>query len=55
MRRVLMGLLIVVVFSVAVSYWLIFVQITNDGLTFENKLRIPEQLFGTLVDGRRQS
>ncbi len=54
MRRVLMGLLIVVVFSVAVSYWLIFVRATNDGLTFENKLQIPEQLFGTVVDGRRR-
>ena len=54
MRRVLMGLSIVVVFSVAVSYWVIFVRATNGGLTFENKLRIPEQLFGTVVDGRRQ-
>ena len=54
MRRVLMGLLIVVVLSVAVSYWLIFVRATNGGLTFENKLLIPEQLFGTVVDGRRQ-
>ncbi len=54
MRRVLMGLLIVVVFSVAVSYWLIFVRATNGGLAFDNKLLIPEQLFGTVVDGRRQ-
>jgi len=38
----------------ATCYWLLFIRATNSGLTFENKLLIPEQLFGTVVDGRRQ-
>ena len=54
MKRAAMGLLIVVVLAVAVCYWLVFIRVTNGGLTFENKLLIPEQSFGTVVDGRRQ-
>lgn len=54
MKRAAVGLLILVMLAGATGYWVIFVRVTNGGLTFENKLRIPEQLFGTLVDGRRQ-
>ena len=44
----------VVLLAGATCYWLIFVRVTNGGLTFENKLLIPKQSFGTIVDGRRQ-
>ena len=47
------GLLIIVLLSGA-CYWLMFIRTTNGGLTFENKLLIPSQLFGTVVEGRRQ-
>ncbi len=49
-----MGLLIIVLLSGVTCYWLMFIRVTNGGLTFENKLLIPDQLFGTVVDGRRQ-
>ena len=48
------GLLTIVLLSVLTCYWLIFVRVMNAGLTFENELQIPEQSFGTVVDGRRQ-
>ena len=54
MKRAVIGLLIVVLLAVATGYWLVFVRPANGGLTFENKLLIPDQLFGTVVDGRRQ-
>ncbi len=54
MKRAMMGLLIVVLLAVGTGYWLIFVRATNGGQTFQNKLLIPEQLFGTVVEGRRQ-
>ncbi len=54
MRPTIIGLLAIVLLSVLTCYWLIFVQVTNAGLTFENELQIPEQSFGTVVDGRRQ-
>ena len=54
MKRAALGLLILVLLSVVTVYWLSFIRVTNGGLTFENKLLIPEQLFGTVVDGRRQ-
>ena len=54
MKRAAMGLLILVLLSGVAVYWLSFIRVTNGGLAFENKLLIPEQLFGTVVDGRRQ-
>ncbi len=54
LKRTTMGLLAMVLLSSVTCYWLIFIRVTNGGLTFENKLQIPEQLFGTVVDGRRQ-
>ena len=54
MKRIALGLLVIVLLAGATCYWLMFIRVTNGGLTFENKLRIPEQLFGTVVDGRRQ-
>ncbi len=54
MKRAALGLLILVLLSGVAVYWLSFIRVTNGGLTFENKLLIPEQLFGTVVDGRRQ-
>ncbi len=54
MKRAALGLLITVLLSAAVVYWLTFIRVTNGGLTFDNKLLIPEQYFGTVVDGRRQ-
>lgn len=53
-KRTTMGLLIIVLLSGVTCYWLMFIRVTNGGLTFENKLLIPDQLFGTVVDGRRQ-
>ena len=49
-----MGLLTIVLLSGVTCYWLLFVRVTNGGLTFENELHVPDQLFGTAVDGRRQ-
>ena len=54
MKRAIVGLLVVVLLAGVAVYWLSFVRVTNGGLTFENRLLIPEQLFGTVVDGRRQ-
>ncbi|MDE0623939.1 MAG: multicopper oxidase domain-containing protein [Bryobacterales bacterium] len=54
MKPTIIGLLTIVLLSVLTGYWLIFVRVTNAGLTFENELQIPEQSFGTVVDGRRQ-
>ena len=54
MKPTVIGLLTVVLLSALTCYWLIFVRVTNGGLTFENELQIPEQSFGTAVDGRRQ-
>ena len=54
MKRAALGLLIIALLSGVTVYWLSFIRVTNGGLAFENKLLIPEQLFGTVVDGRRQ-
>ena len=54
MKRTALGLLGIVLLAGATCYWLMFIRVTNGGLTFENKLLIPEQLFGTVVDERRQ-
>ena len=54
MKPTIIGLLAIVLLSALTCYWLIFVRVTNAGLTFENELQIPEQSFGTVVDGRRQ-
>ena len=54
LKRTAMGLLIIVLLSGVTCYWLTFIRVTNGGLTFENKLLIPDQLFGAVVDGRRQ-
>ena len=54
LKRTTMGLLTIVLLSSANCYWLLFIRVTNGGLTFENKLQIPDQLFGTVVDGCRQ-
>ncbi len=54
LKQVAMGLLMVVLLSGVTGYWLLFVRVTNGGLTFENRLRIPDQSFGTVVEGRRQ-
>ena len=54
MNPIVIGLLAIVLLSVLTCYWLTFVRVTNGGLTFENELQIPEQSFGTVVDGRRQ-
>ena len=54
MKRAALGLLLIVLLAGATCYWLTFVRVTNGGLAFENKLLIPEQSFGTVVDGRRQ-
>ena len=54
MKRIALGLLTIVLLAVATCYWLTFIRVTNGRLTFENKLLIPEQAFGTVVDGRRQ-
>ena len=53
-KRAVMGLLMIVLLSGGTCYWLMFIRVTNGGLTFENELLIPDQLFGTVVDGRRQ-
>ena len=54
LRRAATGLLTIVLLSGATCYWLVFVRITNGGLSFENELLIPDQTFGTVVEGRRQ-
>ena len=54
LKRAATGLLIIVLLAGATCYWLMFIRVTNGGLTFENKLLIPEQSFGTVVDERRQ-
>ena len=54
LKRTALGLLVIVLLAGATCYWLMFIRVTNGGLTFENRLLIPEQLFGTVVDGRRQ-
>ena len=54
LKPTIIGLLTIVLLSVLTCYWLVFVRVTNAGLTFENELQIPEQSFGTVVDGRRQ-
>ncbi|MYC68441.1 MAG: multicopper oxidase domain-containing protein [Acidobacteriia bacterium] len=54
LKPTIIGLLTVVLLSVLTCYWLIFIRVTNAGLTFENELQIPEQSFGTVVEGRRQ-
>ena len=54
MTPTIIRLLAIASLSVLACYWLIFVRVTNGGLTFENELQIPEQSFGTVVDGRRQ-
>ncbi|MCY3870599.1 MAG: multicopper oxidase domain-containing protein [Gemmatimonadetes bacterium] len=54
LKPITIELLIVVLLLGVTCYWLLFIRATNTGLTFENKLLIPKQLFGTVVDGRRQ-
>ena len=54
LKPITIELLIIVLLLGVTCYWLLFIRATNSGLTFENKLLIPEQLFGTVVDGRRQ-
>ncbi len=54
MKRFGVLLLALSVSSAAVLYWMLFVSLSNSGLTFENPLRIPKQLVGTEVDGRMQ-
>ena len=54
LKRIVVALLTTVLLSVATCYWLVFVRVTNGGLAFENELLIPDQSFGTVVDGRRQ-
>ena len=53
-KRTALGLLIIVLLAGVTCYWLMFIRVTNGGLTFENKLLIPDQLVGTVVDGRWQ-
>ena len=38
--------------AAVVLYWMIYVSTTNRGLTFENTLRIPRELFGVQDAGR---
>ena len=52
--RGLTALAAIALFSSASCYWLLFIRPTNGGLTFENELQIPDQVFGAVVDGRRQ-
>ena len=54
LKRATLGLLIIVLLAGVTCYWLMFIRVTNGGLAFENKLLIPDQLSGTVVDGRRQ-
>ena len=54
LRQAATGLLAIILLSGATCYWLVFVRITNGGLSFENELLIPDQMFGTVVEGRRQ-
>ncbi len=54
MKPTIIGLGAIVLLPALTCYWLIFVRVTNAGLTFENGLQIPEQSFGTVVEGRRQ-
>ena len=54
LKPTVIGLLAIVLLSVLTCYWLVFIRVTNAGLTFENELQIPEQSFGTVLDGRRQ-
>ncbi len=54
LKRATVGAVTVVLLSGLACYWLAFIRVTNGGLTFENELHIPDQLFGTVVDGRRQ-
>ena len=53
-KRITIELLIIALLLGVTCYWLLFIRATNSGLTYENKLLIPNQLFGTVVDGRRQ-
>ena len=48
------GALAVILLPTLICYWLVFHDVTNGGLTFDNELNIPDQLFGTRVEGRRQ-
>ena len=54
LKPVTIELLIIALLLGVTCYWLLFIRATNSGLTYENKLLIPNQLFGTVVDGRRQ-
>ncbi|MYB51296.1 MAG: multicopper oxidase domain-containing protein, partial [Acidobacteriia bacterium] len=54
LKPTIIGLLTIVLLSVLTCYWLVFIRVTNAGLTFENELQIPEQSFGTVLEGRRQ-
>ena len=35
-----------------IGYWLLFMRVSNGGLTFANDLQIPSQLWGEEIDGR---
>ena len=52
--RIMQVLAALVLVLGSAAYWQAFERVTNAGLTFENELQIPDQLFGTVVDGRRQ-
>ena len=52
--RIMVALFALVFMLGSAGYWRAFIRTTNAGLTFENELQIPGQLFGTVVDGRRQ-
>ncbi len=53
-RQITAGLLAAVFVSGLACYWLVFVRTANGRLSFDRRLRIPDQLFGTVVDGRRE-
>ena len=54
MKGAVTGLLALVLLSGLTLYWLVFIRVTNSGLTFENELQIPDQQLGAVVGGRRQ-
>ena len=54
LKRTAIGLCATALLLSLTCYWLLFVRVTNGGLAFENQLQVPDQLFGAVVDGRRQ-
>lgn len=53
LKRILIGLLIVLIVSIPIVYYLFYVRVTNGGLKFENILRIPEALESEMVEGKK--